>query len=851
MPKTIVSKFAPVFPCLVFSLLVNDARAAFNYWDPTGLTGSATPNGNWEDNAWAQVAAGTATPGAFQEGILAVFTAGTNGASPFTVTANANHSTAGIFNGGIGGTTTCSNLLITGPGILSFTGNQGFSTGANGFTTITCVLGGTGSIQPEGGGQLFLNATNTFSGGLNMATGGALVNFNNPASFGTGTMTLSSSGGALISEGTTAFTVTNNWTATTTANENLVGNAAGITWSGNWNLGANTVSLGSGGSTTFQNILSGVISGSGGFGRQSQTTAGIIKLTGPNTYTGKTSIQSGTTSVSSLNSVSGGSPSSNLGAPTTVANGTISLGSTTIAGTLEYTGPGETSDRVIDMAGTTGGTLIESDGSGAVVFTSDCTASGAGAKTLTLEGSNTGVNTMAGKIANGSSTTSVTKAQAGTWQLSGANTYSGNTTLSAGLLDLANVSALGGGTLVMGGNGSFDNTSGADLTVANGITCSSGSPIYVGSANNMTFNGAAAISGANRTITVSAKTLTLGSAVGDSGQGRSLTKAGAGTLVLSGVNTYTGNTTISAGTLALGSSGSLANTAVISIAAGATYDVSAVSSYSLSSANTLTASGKGTSAGTAAVINGATVNLSSRPVILNFTPTAFSGDAAHPSLTIPQGFLTLNNNTITVTNLGGSPLGAGVYQLIQVGNGANGSISGTPRAAVTVFGGGVVAGNTAYSSLGNGNVNLVVAPTASFSSLTPSQTIGVGTPSITLSGKVSAAGPIYPTAGETVSVTINGNTQNTTITDATGDFTINYNTSTTPGSGTPYPITYSYGGDIALSIATDASTSLTVSTIVTPVITGIMTSGANVIVNFMGSSSDAAWPRSLWWVRPR
>jgi hypothetical protein len=96
-----------------------------------------------------------------------------------------------------------------------------------------------------------------------------------------------------------------------------------------------------------------------------------------------------------------------------------------------------------------------------------------------------------------------------------------------------------------------------------------------------------------------------------------------------------------------------------------------------------------------------------------------------------------------------------------------------------------------------------------FSGLTPSQAIGYGNSSITLSGTLSASGA-YPAAGETITVTIDGNAQTTTVSDATGDFSINYNSSTVPASGTYYAIGYSYAGDGALNPCDNSLTKLTV-----------------------------------------
>jgi uncharacterized protein (DUF2141 family) len=99
------------------------------------------------------------------------------------------------------------------------------------------------------------------------------------------------------------------------------------------------------------------------------------------------------------------------------------------------------------------------------------------------------------------------------------------------------------------------------------------------------------------------------------------------------------------------------------------------------------------------------------------------------------------------------------------------------------------------------------APSA-FSGLT-SQTIAYGASSVTLAGTVSTNGA-YPPSGTVVTVIINGSAQTTTVSDSTGDFTINYNTTGLPASATPYSVTYSSAANGGFPAATNASTTLTV-----------------------------------------
>ena len=300
------------------------------------------------------------------------------------------------------------------------------------------------------------------------------------------------------------------------------------------------------------------------------------------------------------------------------------------------------------------------------------------------------------------------------------------------------------------------------------------------------------------------------------------TLANQGTVSLFRANPYTGNTLVNSGTLRLGALAKIDSSPLISLAAGATLDVSDIAVYTLSPSTTLAAKGTGTTTGTTqATLKGATggtVSLGTQPVSLTFTPTSGSGDITHPSLVVTQAALTLSGNTLSVVN-NGPALGAGVYRLIQT----PAAITGVPNTAlVSVTGsGGLAANSEAFATVSGNDVILTVSTKlqTSFSGLSLSQTIQETTPSVTLSGTVSAPGPVYPANGEFVHVTINGVTNTTTTSGGTGSFSIDFPTSTLlggPGVGISYPITYTYDTSATLSAATDTSTSLTVATQAVP-----------------------------------
>lgn len=197
--------------------------------------------------------------------------------------------------------------------------------------------------------------------------------------------------------------------------------------------------------------------------------------------------------------------------------------------------------------------------------------------------SGTGDTTLSGVI---SGTGSITKAGSGNASLDAPNTFSGGTTLRAGTLTIGNNSALGTGSVVIkGGTLASDvasqvsnaltlqgNAQLSALTTSGPLTQTNGD--YTLTMANATHSGAVNLSNNNtaRTLTVAVDAganSTISGTVQNGGTGAGgLTKTGTGTLTLSGANTYTGTTTINAGTIALGASDRLHDASSLNLAGG-------------------------------------------------------------------------------------------------------------------------------------------------------------------------------------------------------------------------------------------------------------------------------------------
>jgi autotransporter-associated beta strand protein len=149
----------------------------------------------------------------------------------------------------------------------------------------------------------------------------------------------------------------------------------------------------------------------------------------------------------------------------------------------------------------------------------------------------------------------------GSLTLNAPNSYTGGT-INRGKLIIANPNACGTGQLQLLG-GTLDATV---TNLAGNLPLSFGWDwTFAGSTNLNLGTGAVSLS-ANRTNTVTKNTLTVGGPVSGSA---AFNKAGAGTIILGGTNTYTGSTTIYAGTL-LVNGNSLAATNIWTVVGGAT-----------------------------------------------------------------------------------------------------------------------------------------------------------------------------------------------------------------------------------------------------------------------------------------
>lgn len=503
-----------------------------------------------------------------------------------SVTLNANSTISGstplTFNGGLRGISTSLTLTNNSTGLLRFA-NAAITNGAtsrtltftgSGNTTITGPVynGGTSTgsgLIKAGSGVLTLNTGNTY-GGTTVINGGTL-RFAADDVFGSNTVTVNDGGtldlngysdvvGALVvNSGVTGGTVITGAGVLAPTSITSSGGGTNATILGNINLGTSARTI-----TTTNAAdgltISGVIS-SGAGGGLTKAGTGTLVLSNANTYLGNTTLTAGT--------LSAGHDSA-LGAGTLVLNG----------GTLEADGAARTFANPVSL-------FVNSTigGSHHLQFNGVFTNTAAGNRVITI--SNTGLTTFGNvALSNSASSRTVTFAGNGNTVVSGIVSNGGTATASniiktgTGKLTLSGLNTYGGTTTVNGGALSVNTLANGGVASSIGQSSNAAANLVLGGAT-LEYTGATASTNRNFTLTAgtsntvditnAATTLTMsGASTATTG---ALTKAGDGTLVLSGANLYTGTTTVADGTLRLGGAERLANTSALTVASGAVFNL--------------------------------------------------------------------------------------------------------------------------------------------------------------------------------------------------------------------------------------------------------------------------------------
>ncbi len=389
-----------------------------------------------------------------------------------------------------------------------------------------------------------LNASNTFAGNITLQNGGLLEYAAASALDPSATITLGNEGELAASDGSNvpnAITVSGG-TDSYLSFTNIAGTFSGpITLNANLTVGLRNWYNYAG---VVNGTISGLISGTAGLSINSGTgTGGILTLSGTSTFTGGTTVNSATVSISADDNLGADSSTLTLNGATlqTTSTNSMSFGHTidvaTGGGTISIVGNGQSNTGQVDK----------------ITLTSTNALTGSGPLTIT------GGGTLDGASPNTSTS------GAGALIVDDAGTYTGNITLqNGGLLDFAAAGALPAGATVTLGNE-------AEFSTANGVTASNSIVVNGGTNSIISFSnlGGAADAGpitlnTNATIALrdwfnyadNRNGAISGAISGPGGLTINSGTGSGGTLTLTGPNSYAGGTTVVSGAkLLLGAAG--------------------------------------------------------------------------------------------------------------------------------------------------------------------------------------------------------------------------------------------------------------------------------------------------------
>lgn len=555
------------------------------------------------------------------------------------------------------------------------------TTGSGAMTLAAPITDNTGAltlVKSGAGGTLTLSGNNTFSGGLEINGGNVAVSTTN--NLGTGPLIFNGNG-TLSS----------------------AGQLTGIDRPIALNNGA-LATLNPTAASGAVNEFSGVISGSGGLILIDYQSWFLLSNT-RHSFEGPVQIK-GSSTCTSLEIASLADSAS--------ANGTIQMWGQTTANFPTFrwsalaTNPLVLNHRQIDLHPNQNAlsqfVIENSNATYTVTINTDLIVSPGAAigqeRRLFLQGLNTGANTFAGRIADGGvGPLSLWKANAGTWVITGSNTYSGATSISGGILCFGNKVAKTSAIFT-------NNTAGA----ATGLGVGDASAGYYDATDvaNLFVNTLSGFEmGANAGVAIDTTAGDFTYATGLSAN-RSFYKIGANTLILSGVNTGTGKTFAVTGMLQYAKQLSLYNntsaywsTNKITVARGAILAFNVGGADEFTSANLDTLQAKLKTVNTNGFLAGSSLGLDTSNaggsfVSTNvFTDSTGMGGGAVGLVKLGDGTLLLNgSNTFT----GVTTVKAGLL-------GGNGAIGGN----LVVAGGAGFAARVGAVLMVQGDVDLTAA----------------------------------------------------------------------------------------------------------------------------------------------
>ncbi len=480
-------------------------------------------------------------------GTSAVTVSFVNGTSANNVTVGAGGTGAATIGTGVGS-------LVTGNIILER--NAGGSLAISGTSHISGNISGVGSLFFElgsnGVSSMTLSGSNTFSGGLRTGDDYIAYGIGSTHAVGSGTWTIAQGSNSTFNNAhgiATSIDNTSGSAMTMAANVDQVWYNFSFLGSNDLNLGTGRVALGGiRASSAIVNVqdkkltVGGEMYGAKSFGNMG---SGTMVLQGLSTYTGYTAV-GGLMEVGVLRN---GGVASNIGSGSNAASNLILN-----RGTLRFTGTGADTDRLFTIGN--GGATIENNGTGELNFTNI----GQNVSTDTVS-----INLLASPATFGNGANIIILSNAG-----GANTANlavGMTMSGANIADGTIITAI---------------LDGGRIQISNPTTGVSTQSAYTFGAldRTLTLSGS---NGGNNSI--------AGGLVDSASKTLGLTKAGTGKWVLNGTNTYTGATTVNAGTLVIGQTGRISNSSAVTINGGGNF------AYNSSEARTgaITLAGNGVS----------------------------------------------------------------------------------------------------------------------------------------------------------------------------------------------------------------------------------------------------------------